>query len=138
MRKIFALPFGLIGVVLLLVTIWIFSLRGFAFDPGFYTTNLKDQGLFQAIQNDPMSYFNWSGSLSQLNALPLDTQRRIFDEAVPPVLFEGTIRLSQAPNPEELGFLKGTAALVDALGARKAVGRGRLTKGIRIDAGGGV
>jgi hypothetical protein len=84
MRKIIALPFGLIFVVLLLATIWVFSLRSFAFDPGFYTANLKDQGLFQAIQNDPMTYFNWSGSFSQLKALPLDTQRRIFNEAVPP------------------------------------------------------
>lgn len=83
MRKLIALPFGLIFVVLLLATILVFSLRSFAFDPGFYTTNLKDQGLFQAIQNDPMTYFNWSGSFSQLKALPLDTQRRIFNEAVP-------------------------------------------------------
>jgi CRISPR/Cas system CSM-associated protein Csm3 (group 7 of RAMP superfamily) len=61
-----------------------------------------------------------------------------FDEAVPPVLFEGTIRLILEPSPNERKFLIGTAALVDALGARKAAGRGRLTGGIRINAGGGA
>lgn len=58
-----------------------------------------------------------------------------FDEAVPPVSFEGTIRLNQNPNPQEELFLKRSAALVDALGARKAVGRGRLAGGIRIAGG---
>ena len=58
-----------------------------------------------------------------------------FDETVPPVDFQGFIRLNRTPTPEESRFLKGTAALVDRLGARKAVGRGRLTGGIRINGG---
>lgn len=63
-----------------------------------------------------------------------------FDEAVPPVLFEGTIRLSRTPSGEEQEFLIGTAAMVDGLGARKAAGRGRLKGGvqIKITAGGGA
>jgi hypothetical protein len=83
MRKLIALPFGLIFVVLLLATAVVFSVRGFAFDPTFYTTALKNEGLFQAIQNDPTAYFDWGGQLSAFNPLPPETQRRIFNAAVP-------------------------------------------------------
>jgi hypothetical protein len=83
MRKLIALPFGLIFVALLFVTTIVFSLRGFAFDPVFYTTALKNEGLFQAIRNDPTAYFDWGGQLSAFNPLPRETQRRIFNAAVP-------------------------------------------------------
>jgi hypothetical protein len=83
MRKLIALPFGLIFVALLLATAIVFSVRGFAFDPTFYTTALKNGSLFQAIQNDPTAYFDWGGQLAAFNPLPVETQRRIFNEAVP-------------------------------------------------------
>lgn len=56
-----------------------------------------------------------------------------FDEAVPAcVTFTGQIRLAAGVTPAEELFLVGTGAVVDALGARKAAGRGRLAGGIRI------
>jgi len=55
------------------------------------------------------------------------------DEAVPAGLrFEGKILLSDGIRPEEDAFLRGTGRLVDALGARKAAGRGALESGIHI------
>ncbi len=83
MRKLIAVPFGLIFVVLLLVTSVVFSIRGFAFDPTFYTNELKKEGLFQAIRDDPTAYFDWGGQLNAFNPLPKDTQRKIFNEAIP-------------------------------------------------------
>ena len=55
------------------------------------------------------------------------------DEAVPAGLrFEGTLLLSPGVSPEEEAFLRGAGRLVDALGARKATGRGALDGGIEI------
>lgn len=82
MRKLLALPFGLVFVVLLIAASLVFSLRSFAFDPAFYTTALKNEGLFLAIQKDPVAYFDWGG-LNALNPLPADTQRKIYNAIVP-------------------------------------------------------
>lgn len=55
------------------------------------------------------------------------------DEAAPAGLrFEGTLLLSPGVSPEEEAFLRGAGKLVDALGARKATGRGALDGGIEI------
>ena len=55
------------------------------------------------------------------------------DEAVPAGLrFEGTLVLGAGVSPEEVAFLRGSGRLVDALGARKAAGRGALDGGIEI------
>jgi CRISPR/Cas system CSM-associated protein Csm3 (group 7 of RAMP superfamily) len=56
-----------------------------------------------------------------------------FDETVPAsVRFVGQIRVGRGVTPEEELFLIGAGAAVDALGARKAAGRGRLAGGILI------
>lgn len=56
-----------------------------------------------------------------------------FDETVPAsVSFAGILRCGGEIRPEEKEFLVAAAALVDALGARKAAGRGVLVGGIRI------
>lgn len=58
-----------------------------------------------------------------------------FDESLPPVSFSGSIVIRERLSPEEEAFLKGSARLVDRIGARKAVGRGILDGGIHIDGG---
>jgi CRISPR/Cas system CSM-associated protein Csm3 (group 7 of RAMP superfamily) len=56
-----------------------------------------------------------------------------FDETVPAtVSFAGRILVGGEPREEEERFLIGAGAMVDALGGRKAAGRGRLEGGIRI------
>jgi CRISPR/Cas system CSM-associated protein Csm3 (group 7 of RAMP superfamily) len=56
-----------------------------------------------------------------------------FDETVPAsVRFEGSIWICDEVTPEEERFLIGAGRLVDALGARKAAGRGRLHGGVEI------
>ncbi len=58
------------------------------------------------------------------------------DETVPASLsFAGTLRFGGEIRAEEMEFLVAAASLVDALGARKAAGRGSLDGGIRIEAG---
>lgn len=55
------------------------------------------------------------------------------DEAVPAGLrFEGTLLLGAGVSLDEEAFLRGAGRLVDALGARKATGRGALDGGIEI------
>jgi CRISPR/Cas system CSM-associated protein Csm3 (group 7 of RAMP superfamily) len=56
-----------------------------------------------------------------------------FDEAVPAVTFSGSMLIEASAKPEERLFLIGAGKLVDALGARKAAGRGALEGGIRIE-----
>lgn len=55
-----------------------------------------------------------------------------FDEAVPAITFSGRLFLDVRVTPQETHFLIGVGTLVDALGARKATGRGALEGGIRI------
>lgn len=56
-----------------------------------------------------------------------------FDEAVPAAItFSGRLRLAGEVGEAEERFLSGVARAVDALGARKGAGRGRLEGGIRI------
>ncbi len=56
-----------------------------------------------------------------------------FDAPVPAVTFHARLRLSPAPGDPELQFLVGVGHLVDALGARKAAGRGCLDGGVIIE-----
>ncbi len=83
MRKILALPFGLVFLLLLLITIFVFSLKSFALDSKFYTSILSDRGVFQAIQSDPLSYFDLGSQFGALNQVPADLQRKIVDAALP-------------------------------------------------------
>lgn len=55
-----------------------------------------------------------------------------FDEAVPAITFSGSLLLDSRVTPQETRFLIWVGTLVDALGARKATGRGSLEGGIRI------
>ncbi len=57
-----------------------------------------------------------------------------FDEALPAELgFHGTIVANGALADDELVFLRWSGAIVDAIGARKAAGWGRLAGGVRIE-----
>lgn len=58
-----------------------------------------------------------------------------FDETIPAVTFEGRIRLAEGLRDDEITFLASVGRLVDALGSRKAAGRGRLDGGVRIEEG---
>ncbi len=71
-------------------------------------------------------------ALSRLRRTAL--QDHLFlDEAVPAGLqFEGRLFVGGAVTAEEEAFLRGVGAVVDALGARKATGRGALEGGVRI------
>lgn len=55
-----------------------------------------------------------------------------FDEVVPAITFTGRLYLDTRLSSAEIHLLTQVGRLVDALGARKAVGRGRLEGGIRI------
>lgn len=55
-----------------------------------------------------------------------------FDEAIPAVSFSGNLVLDARVTAHEVQFLIGAGKLVDALGARKATGRGALEGGICI------
>jgi hypothetical protein len=84
MRKLLAVPFGLIFAELLLVTLTLFSLRTFVFDPSFYTSTLTDRGVFQDFERNPLKYVDLSAQFSQLKMLSADAQRRIILAALPP------------------------------------------------------
>ena len=84
MRKLLALPFGLIFVALLPVTLTTVSLQTFAFDPQFYTTTLTERGVFQDFERDPLKYIDLSAQFSQWTALSADAQRQIITAALPP------------------------------------------------------
>lgn len=68
-------------------------------------------------------------SRSRRTALP---DHLFFDETVPAITFSGKMLLEASINPQERCFLIGAGKLVDALGARKATGRGALEGGIQI------
>ena len=84
MRKLLALPFGLIFTALLLGILTTFSLRTFVFDPQFYISALTDRGVFQDFERDPLKYVDLTAPFSQLEALSADTQRQIISAALPP------------------------------------------------------
>ena len=92
MRKIVALPFGLIFVGALLVTLTTFSLRSFAFDPAFYTDTLSARGVFADFERDPLKYIDLTAQFSQLETLSADTQRQIITAALPPGWLEQSLK----------------------------------------------
>ena len=55
-----------------------------------------------------------------------------FDEVIPPVQFIGKIFVNKNISPEEKTFLENAARLVDGIGGRKSIGRGKLENGIQI------
>jgi CRISPR/Cas system CSM-associated protein Csm3 (group 7 of RAMP superfamily) len=54
------------------------------------------------------------------------------EEAVPTMVFTGTMILDSAITEDERRFLRAAGSLVDSIGARKASGRGKLDGGIEI------
>lgn len=92
MRKLVALPFGLIFVLLLVATLTVLSLRTFAFDPSFYTGALRDRDVFQDFERDPLKYVDLTTQFSQLEALSADTQRQIITAALPPGWLEQSLK----------------------------------------------
>ncbi|MBI5567643.1 MAG: hypothetical protein HY870_22280 [Chloroflexi bacterium] len=92
MRKLVALPFGLMFVLLLLVMLTVLSLRTFAFEPSFYTGVLKDRGVFQDFERDPLKYIDLTTQFSQLETLSADTQRQIITAALPPGWLEQSLK----------------------------------------------
>ncbi len=92
MRKLIALPFGLIFVGLLVLTLTTFSLRSFAFEPSYYTNALKERGVFQEFERDPLKYIDLTAQFSQLKALSADTQRQIITAALPPGWLEQSLK----------------------------------------------
>ena len=92
MRKLLALPFGLIFIGLLLISLTAMSLRTFAFEPSFYTEALKERGVFQDFEHDPVKYVDLSAQFSQLKTLPTDTQRQIITAALPSGWLEQSLK----------------------------------------------
>lgn len=92
MRKLLALPFGLIFVGLLVLSLTLVSLSSFAFDPAFYTRALNDRGVFQDFERDPLKYVDLARLFSQLKTLSTDTQRQIITAALPPGWLEQTLK----------------------------------------------
>ena len=77
MRKFFAIVFGSVFVVLLVLTTLSLSLRSFVFDPNFYVSTLKARGVFQQLEKDPLGIIDLSDQIPQLATVPADLQRRI-------------------------------------------------------------
>lgn len=92
MRKLVAVPFGLLFAALWLTSIAVLSARSFAFDAQFYVDALKDRGVFQDFERDPLTYVDLTGQFSQLSALSPDTQRQIIKSALPPGWLEQTVK----------------------------------------------
>jgi hypothetical protein len=55
MRKFFAIVFGSVCVMLLVLTTLALSLRSFVFDANFYVSTLRVKGVFQQLERDPLS-----------------------------------------------------------------------------------
>lgn len=83
MRKLLAVPFGLVCGVLLLASVTALTLRSFALEPEFYRAALRDRGAFQNFERDPLSLIDLNSQFAQLDALPPDTQRQVIRAALP-------------------------------------------------------
>lgn len=83
MRKAFAILFSGVFVVLLLLTTLALSLRSFVFDADFYVDALKTQGVFQRLEQDPLSVIDLSDQIPQLAAIPAALQHRVITTILP-------------------------------------------------------
>lgn len=84
MRKFFAIVFGGMFVMLLVLTTLALSLRSFVFDADFYVSTLKAKGVFQQLERDPLGLVDLSDQIPQLATVPADLQRRIVATLLPP------------------------------------------------------
>ncbi len=84
MRKFFAIIFGIIFVMMLVITTLALSLRSFVIDADFYVSTLNAKGVFQQLECDPLGLVNLSDQIPQLAAVPADLQQRIVTTILPP------------------------------------------------------
>jgi hypothetical protein len=84
MRKFFAIVFGSIFVMLLVITTLALSLRSFVFDADFYVSTLAEKGVFQQLERDPLGLVDLGDQIPQLAAVPADLQQRIAATVLPP------------------------------------------------------
>jgi len=83
MRKFLALVFGILFVMLLVVTTLALSLRSFVFDADFYVATLKAKGVFQQLEKNPLGLIDLSDQIPQLATIPADLQQRVAATILP-------------------------------------------------------
>ncbi len=83
MQKLGTLLFGIIFVMLLLITTLALSLRSFVFDPGFYVSTLKAKGVFQRLAQEPLRFVDLTDQIPQLAAVPEPLQQRVVATILP-------------------------------------------------------
>ena len=83
MQKLGTLLFGIIFVILLLITTLALSLRSFVLDPSFYVSTLKAKGVFQRLAQDPLRFVDLTDQIPQLAAVPQQLQQRIVATILP-------------------------------------------------------
>jgi hypothetical protein len=84
MQKLGTLLFGLIFVMLLLITTLALSLRSFVFDPGFYVSTLMAKGILPRLAQDPLRFVDLTDQIPQLAAVPEQLQARVVTTLLPP------------------------------------------------------
>jgi hypothetical protein len=83
MQKLGMLLFGIIFVMLLLITTLALSLRSFVLDPDFYVSTLKAKGVFQRLAQAPLGFVDLSDQIPQLAAVPEQLQQRVVTTILP-------------------------------------------------------
>jgi hypothetical protein len=83
MQKLATLLFGIIFVMLLLITTLALSLRSFVLDPSFYVSTLKAKGVLQRLAQDPLRFVDLTDQIPQLAAVPEQLQARVVTTILP-------------------------------------------------------
>jgi hypothetical protein len=83
MQKLATLLFGIIFVMLLLITTLVLSLRSFVLDPNFYVSTLKAKGVLQRLAQDPLRFVDLTDQIPQLAAVPQQLQARVVTTILP-------------------------------------------------------
>jgi hypothetical protein len=83
MQKLGALLFGIIFVILLLITTLALSLRSFVLDPDFYVSTLKAKGVLQRLAQAPLRFVDLTDQIPQLAAVPEQLQQRVVATILP-------------------------------------------------------
>jgi hypothetical protein len=83
MQKLATLLFGIIFVMLLLITTLALSLRSFVLDPSFYVSTLKAKGVLQRLAQDPLRFVDLTDQIPQLTAVPEQLQARVVTTILP-------------------------------------------------------
>jgi hypothetical protein len=83
MQKLGTLLFGIVFVILLLITTLALSVRSFVLDPDFYVATLKAKGVFQRLAQDPLRFVDLSDQIPQLAAVPEQLQQRVVTTILP-------------------------------------------------------